>query len=158
MTPLFSRTRSFAIDGSFDDNLFGIARNEELLALLNVDFADKEITSNPVNLSYGQQQKLALMRLFGTDEPTLFLDEPLSNLDTETQQHLIQYIKSLKGKKTILVIMHSDELDDFADGILWIHDHQMILERPDACLKLQPRGLFPYFCHFQKYSLCYYFC
>ncbi len=117
----------FAIDGSFDDNLFGIARNEELLALLNVDFADKEITSNPVNLSYGQQQKLALMRLFGTDEPTLFLDEPLSNLDAETQHHLIQYIKSLKGKKTILVIMHSDELDDFADGILWIHDHQMIL-------------------------------
>lgn len=117
----------FAIDGSFDDNLFGIARNEELLTLLNVDFADKEITSNPVNLSYGQQQKLALMRLFGTDEPTLFLDEPLSNLDTETQHHLIQYIKSLKGKKTILVIMHSDELDDFADGILWIHDHQMIL-------------------------------
>ncbi len=42
------------------------------------------------------------MRLFGTDEPTLFLDEPLSNLDTETQQHLIQYIKSLKGKRQYL--------------------------------------------------------
>ena len=68
------------------------------------------------------------MRLFGTDQPTLFLDEPLSNLDAETQSHLIQYIKSLKGKKTLLVIMHSDELDDFADGILRIHDHQMTLD------------------------------
>ena len=116
----------FAVDGSFDDNLFGIARDKELLQLLNVDFADKEITSNPVNLSYGQQQKLALMRVFGTDAPILFLDEPLSNLDTETQNHLIDYIKSLKGKKTILVVMHSDELDDSADSILWIHDHRLI--------------------------------
>lgn len=118
----------FAVNGSFDDNLFGIARDEELLRLLNIDFADKEIASNPVNLSYGQQQKLALMRVFGTNQPTLFLDEPLSNLDTETQNHLINYIKSLKGRKTILVIMHSDELDDVADGILYISDHKLTLQ------------------------------
>lgn len=117
----------FAVDGSFDDNLFGIVKDEELLRLLNVDFAEKKITSNPVNLSYGQQQKLALMRVFGTGQPTLFLDEPLSNLDAETQSHLIDYIRSLKGKKTLLVVMHSDELDDSADGILWINDHKMIL-------------------------------
>ena len=119
----------FAIDGSFDDNLFGIARDEDLLRLLNVDFTEKEITSNPVNLSYGQQQKLALMRVFGTNQPTLFLDEPLSNLDIETQGRLIDYIKSLKGKKTILVIMHSDELDAVADGILCISEHQMYLSK-----------------------------
>lgn len=119
----------FAIDGSFDDNLFGIPKDEELLRLLNVDFAEKEITSNPVNLSYGQQQKLALMRVFGTNRPTLFLDEPLSNLDTETQNHVVDYIKSLKGKKTILVVMHSDEFDAIADGILCISDHKLHLDR-----------------------------
>lgn len=118
----------FAVDGGFDDNLFGIAKDNELLRLLNVDFEEKEITSNPINLSYGQQQKLALMRVFGTGQPTLFLDEPLSNLDVETQHNVIDYVKSLKGKKTILVVMHSDELDDAADGILWISGHKMHLE------------------------------
>lgn len=119
----------FAVNGSFDDNLFGITKNEALLRMLNIDFADKEITNNPINLSYGQQQKLALLRVFGTDQPTLFLDEPLSNLDTETQSQVIDYIKSLKGKKTLLVVMHSDELDACADGILWINDHKMILNK-----------------------------
>ncbi len=119
----------FAVNGSFDDNLFGITKNEALLRTLNIDFADKEITNNPINLSYGQQQKLALLRVFGTDQPTLFLDEPLSNLDAETQSQVIDYIKSLKGKKTLLVVMHSDELDDSADGILWINDHKMILNK-----------------------------
>lgn len=118
----------FAINGCFEDNLYGIPKDPELLKVLKVDFLEKQISGNPVNLSYGQQQKLALMRVFGTDAPILFLDEPLSNLDVETQQKVIQYIILLKGKKTILVIMHSNELDETADGVITIKDHQMSME------------------------------
>lgn len=117
----------FAINGSFTDNLYGIAYNKELAGLLRVDFMEKEITANPVNLSYGQQQKLALMRVLGTDAPILFLDEPLSNLDVETQEKVVEYIAKLKGKKSILVVMHSNELDEIADGIVEIRDGQMRL-------------------------------
>ncbi len=115
----------FAINGSFDDNLYGIAADKELAELLRVDFMDKEITANPANLSYGQQQKLALIRVFGTDAPILFLDEPLSNLDVETQEKVVQHIVKLKGQKSILVVMHSDELDEMADGIVEIRDRKM---------------------------------
>ncbi|MCM1039529.1 MAG: ABC transporter ATP-binding protein/permease [Ruminococcus sp.] len=118
----------FAINGSFADNLYGIEEKKELGELLRVDFVEKEITANPVNLSYGQQQKLALMRVFGTDAPILFLDEPLSNLDVETQQEVVHYIAELKGKKSILAVMHSDELDEIADGVVEIRDGR-ILER-----------------------------
>lgn len=93
--------------------------------MLRVDFAGKEITANPVNLSYGQQQKLALMRVLGTDAPILFLDEPLSNLDVETQEAVVRYIVQLKGKKSILVVMHGDELDREADGVIMIKGHKM---------------------------------
>lgn len=117
----------FAINGSFADNLYGLAADKELAELLRVDFMDKEITANPVNLSYGQQQKLALMRVFGTDAPILFLDEPLSNLDVETQEKVVQHIAELKGKKSILVVMHSGELDRIADGIVEIRDGKMRL-------------------------------
>lgn len=117
----------FAVNGSFEDNLYGIKENKELSNLLRIDFAEKEITANPINLSYGQQQKLALMRVFGTDAPILFLDEPLSNLDVETQQEVVRYIAGLKGKKSILAVMHSDELDKIADGIVTIRDHRMSL-------------------------------
>lgn len=116
---------TFAVNGTFEENLFGCKRDRELEKILNIDFADKEITSNPVNLSYGQQQKLALLRVFLRNSPILFLDEPLSNLDVETQESVINYIRSLKGKKTILLIMHSDEMDSFADGIFKIENKSL---------------------------------
>ncbi len=114
----------FTVDGSFDDNLYEKPKTEQLIKMLGIDFEDKEIASNPINLSYGQQQKLALYRVFASDTPIYFLDEPLSNLDVETQAKVTAYIKSLKGSKTILVVMHSSELDDAADGIILIKDHQ----------------------------------
>lgn len=117
----------FTVNGSFEDNLCGIPRDEELIRLLKIDFEDKEITSNPINLSYGQQQKLALLRVLGLDAPIVFLDEPLSNLDVETQKNLVDYVSGLKGKKTIMIIMHSDEFDDIADGIIRIEKKQMIM-------------------------------
>ena len=115
----------FAINGSFKDNLYGIHEDKGLGEMLRVDFAGKEITANPVNLSYGQQQKLALMRVLGTDAPILFLDEPLSKLDVETQEAVVRYIVQLKGKKSILVVMHGDELDREADGVIMIKGHKM---------------------------------
>lgn len=116
----------FAVNGSFTENLYGIPENKELKERLRIDFDDKELTANPINLSYGQQQKLALMRVFGTDAPILFLDEPLSNLDVETQEQVIAYITELKGRKSMLVIMHSNELDSVADGILTIQGNKMV--------------------------------
>lgn len=117
----------FTVNGSFKENLFGIRQNEQLIKMLHVDFNEKEITSNPINLSYGQQQKLALLRVLGSNSDILFLDEPLSNLDTMTQEKLINYIVNLKGQKTVLVVMHSCELDAYADGIIQISDQKLRL-------------------------------
>ena len=122
----------FTVDGDFEDNLYEKPKVEHLIRMLNIDFEDKEITSNPVNLSYGQQQKLALYRVFASDTPIFFLDEPLSNLDAETQEKVLAYIKSLKGSKTILVVMHSSELDDAADDIILIKDHQASMIKTGA--------------------------
>lgn len=92
----------FTVNGDFDENLFGLSEDKKLMEMLNVDFEEKEITSNPINLSYGQQQKLALMRVLGNNSDIIFLDEPLTNLDTDTQKNLVDYIKELKGQKQSL--------------------------------------------------------
>ena len=116
----------FTVDGDFMKNMYEIPIDKELMHLLQVDFSDKEILSNPVNLSYGQQQKLALLRVFGLNSPILFLDEPLSNLDKKTQENVVAYIRKLKGEKTILVVMHSDELDEAADSVIYIENKKLI--------------------------------
>lgn len=117
----------FTVNGNFEKNLFGMLFDEKLLEILQIDFADKTITSNPINLSYGQQQKLALLRIFSMESEILFLDEPLSNLDIETQNRVVEYVKQLKGQKTILVIMHSDEFDEVSDSMIKIENNELFL-------------------------------
>ena len=67
-----------------------------------------------------------LIHVFGLNSPILFLDEPLSNLDKKTQENVVAYIRKLKGEKTILVVMHSDELDEAADSVIYIENKKLI--------------------------------
>jgi ABC-type bacteriocin/lantibiotic exporter with double-glycine peptidase domain len=115
----------FFINGSFEDNLFSKYADQGLLDELNIDFADKNITTNPINLSLGQQQKMALLRVLSMDYDFLFLDEPLSNLDEETQIKVKDYIKIIKENKVVVAVMHDTMFDDIADKIFRIQDQKM---------------------------------
>lgn len=113
------------VEGSFQENLLGINPIEELIRILNIDFSDKIITTNPINLSYGQQQKLNLLRTLSKKSQYLFLDEPFTNLDQETQDNLIHYLQKIKGTKTIVIIMHDKVLDPYADRIFTIENQSI---------------------------------
>lgn len=119
----------FFINGSFEENLFNRTYDDELLDVLNIDFEQKNITANPVNLSFGQQQKIALLRVLSMNKLILFLDEPFSNLDKNTQLKLIEYLKKIKGEKTIVCIMHDDALDSVCDDILYIRNKKLSFDR-----------------------------
>lgn len=116
----------FFINGTFDENIFCREYDKKLLEILNIDFNGKDISNNPVNLSLGQQQKIGLLRVFSSPKPFMFLDEPNSNLDKETQESLRDYINKLKSKCGIVVITHDNSLDDIADGIYEITDNKLI--------------------------------
>ena len=51
----------------------------------------KLLDVNVANLSYGQQKKLALLRLFLNESDLIVLDEPLVGLDRETQEILNKF-------------------------------------------------------------------
>ena len=59
-----------------------------------------------VRLSGGQRQRVALARAFYYDRSILVMDESTSALDHNTEQEIINEIKELKGKKTMIVIAH----------------------------------------------------
>ena len=111
---------TLVIEGSFEDNMFGIPPDDQIKKLLAIDFEEKQIQCNPINLSYGQQQKLNLLRVLSLPYDYLFLDEPMTNLDVDTQDKLLDYLKSLKGEKTIVVITHDRAFDAIADNVFTI--------------------------------------
>jgi len=62
---------------------------------------------NVANLSYGQQKKLGLLRLFLNNSDLIILDEPFVGLDKETQMILTDFLKDqLKENKTLIYTSH----------------------------------------------------
>ena len=58
-------------------------------------------------MSYGQQKKLGLLRLFLNSSDLIILDEPFVGLDKETQMILTDFLKDqLKENKTLIYTSH----------------------------------------------------
>lgn len=77
-------------------------------------------------LSGGQAQRLALARAFLKDAPLLILDEPTSQLDSETEAALQAAIQQHRAGKMILIIAHRLETVQQADEILVLENGRLL--------------------------------
>jgi ATP-binding cassette, subfamily B, bacterial len=59
-----------------------------------------------VTLSGGQRQRIALARAFLRDAPILLLDDALSAVDAETEERILDVLRTRHRRKTTLVIAH----------------------------------------------------
>ena len=91
------------------------AENELWSALKQVDLAGFCRSQNGLqtalheggsNLSGGQRQRLAMARALLHDTPIYLFDEATSNVDAESENDIMQAIRSLAGKKTVILISH----------------------------------------------------
>jgi ATP-binding cassette subfamily B protein len=68
-------------------------------------------------LSIGQWQKIAIARAFYRDSPILFMDEPSSALDVDSEKQLLASLRTLAKDKTVVVISHRLSTVQWADTI-----------------------------------------
>ena len=66
----------------------------------------KNIGENGNKLSHGQRQRVAIARALFFDHEILILDEATSSLDIDTENKIINTLKNMIGKKTIIFISH----------------------------------------------------
>jgi len=71
-----------------------------------------------VILSGGQKQRIALARALLSNRPILLLDDPISQVDSETGQSIINTIHSLKGPRITVLISHRLSAVRHADRIV----------------------------------------
>ena len=123
----------YLIDGSIKENIaFGVdEENINLDYIFNslnrsqlirfINGLDKGIDSHVgergIKLSGGQKQRLAIARALYFDPEIVIFDESTSALDNETERNLIETIKNLKGKKTLIIISHRVSSLNFCDKI-----------------------------------------
>ncbi len=74
-----------------------------------MELPDKENTivgERGVKLSAGQKQRVNLLRGIILDKELYILDEPTSNLDTETENLIIELIRKHLNSKTVVIVTH----------------------------------------------------
>ncbi len=62
----------------------------------------------PHELSGGQQQRVGIARALANDPPVIVADEPLGNLDSESANKVLEFLKELneKDKRTVIMVTH----------------------------------------------------
>jgi len=67
---------------------------------------DTLVGERGVRLSGGQRQRIGIARALYHDPKVMVLDEATSALDNVTEKYVMQSIKKMKGKRTIIIIAH----------------------------------------------------
>ena len=79
-----------------------------------------------VRLSGGQRQRVALARAFYYNKSVLVMDESTSALDYETEREIVNEIKQLKGRVTLIVIAHRLSTIEHCDRVYRLDDGRII--------------------------------
>ncbi len=75
-----------------------------------------------VTLSGGQKQRSSIARALMKNAPVLILDDALSAVDTDTEEHILRNLKQNRRGKTTILIAHRISTIQNADIILVLED------------------------------------
>lgn len=79
---------------------------------------DSIIGEGGCQLSGGQRQKLCIARALCRNVKVMIFDEATSSLDNNSQKEIMQIIKNLSNKMTIIIIAHRLSTITYADSII----------------------------------------
>lgn len=77
-------------------------------------------------LSGGQQQKIAIARMFLKNPPIIFLDEPTASLDAVSTEQIKNSLDAIKKNRTVIIISHSISQIIDADCIYVMQDGYVV--------------------------------
>lgn len=109
--------KNHIFNGTIRDNiLYGNpqATEEEIIAAAKQSYIHDQIMTMPqqydtsaLTLSGGQQQKIAIARMFLKNPPIIFLDEPTASLDAISTEQIKNSLDAIKIGRTVVIISHS---------------------------------------------------
>jgi len=85
-------------------------------------------------LSHGEQRQLEIAMALASDPSMLLLDEPTAGMGPDESARLVDYLKTLKGKRTILLVEHDmDVVFALADRItVLVYGRAIATDSPTA--------------------------
>ena len=101
---------------------------ERVKAIMKLTHIDSLAEKNPLELSGGQMQRVALASVLVLEPDILIIDEPTSQLDPQGTESVFEIIKMMKDKKkTIILVEHKiDLIAEYADEVLVLRGGKLI--------------------------------
>jgi ABC-type multidrug transport system, ATPase and permease components len=109
--------KNHIFNGSIEENIrYGNpqASHEAIVKAAKKSYIHEQIMALPqqyetsaLALSGGQQQKIAIARMFLKNPPIIFLDEPTASLDAVSTEQIKSSLDEIKKDRTVIIISHS---------------------------------------------------
>jgi putative ABC transport system ATP-binding protein len=88
--------------------------------------------NRPVEMSGGEQQRVAIARSLMMDPSIILADEPTGNLNSKGAREVIDILKELhKEGKTIIYVTHDDNIGAQAERVIRIRDGLVVADEGD---------------------------
>jgi putative ABC transport system ATP-binding protein len=107
------------------------AKSRAIDLLTSVGLKDRQ-SHYPVQLSGGEQQRVAVARAFACRPPILLADEPTGNLDSTIGRQVIDLLLALNRDygSTLVLVTHDSELASFTQRIITLKDGRVVSDQP----------------------------
>ncbi|MBU6112866.1 MULTISPECIES: putative bacteriocin export ABC transporter [Mammaliicoccus] len=85
---------------------------------------NKPLNTKVYTLSGGEQQRVAIARLLLKEPLLIFADEPTGALDEENKHIILELLSDFKGKSTIVIVTHDEEVMKYCDRSIFIGNYE----------------------------------
>ena len=99
---------------------------------------DTIVGERGVRLSGGQRQRVGIARALYHDPPVLVLDEATSSLDTATEHGVMEAVRKLHGKKTLLIVAHRLTTVEHCDQLFRLNNGAVVQKGSFAQVTIEP--------------------
>jgi ABC-type multidrug transport system fused ATPase/permease subunit len=119
----------FGIENSFidEDKYEKILDISMLREFAESGMGDMQLSDAGKNISGGQMQRIGIARALYFDKEIMIFDESTSSLDMETERKIVNNIKNLNDKKTIIIVSHRlenlkncEKVYEFKNGTIFL--------------------------------------
>ena len=90
----------------------------------------RKIRSDSTNISGGERQRIAIARAMYFNSQLVVLDEPTSSLDRDNRLRVVDYLREINHKKTVVLVTHDDELLTLSDTVLFLTKGEVVFFGP----------------------------
>ena len=91
------------------------------------DGLNTKIGERGVRISGGQRQRIGIGRALYQNPQVLILDEATSSLDSKTEQEILNELRKIRGKVTMILVAHRQSTLQFCDKIFKIENGKIKL-------------------------------